>query len=75
MIIDNNNPKHITAEDGMVLVRMVGYPLCKKDVILGNVVIDGVEQPDSVDNYIEVAPPPHLPCSFYAAKIRKEARV
>lgn len=57
MTIDKNNPKHLIADEGKVLARTVGYPLMGKQIYLGNVVVDGVKQPDKVENYIEIDEP------------------
>lgn len=57
MTIDKKNPKHLIADEGKVLARTVGYPLMGKQIYLGNVVIDGVKQPDKAENYAEIDEP------------------
>ncbi|MBQ0073600.1 MAG: hypothetical protein KBT34_05360 [Prevotella sp.] len=57
MKIDEKNPKHIIAADGMVLHRTVGTSFTAKEVFLGKVKVDGVLVEDKVENYEEITRP------------------
>lgn len=54
---DSNNNKQWSAEEGKMLLRTVDNQLFGTTVVLGNIVIDGVEQEDVIGNYVEVDAP------------------
>lgn len=57
MKIDKKNPKHLIADEGKVLRRIVGFPMSGNDVVLGKVLIDGEIVDDTIENYEEVEEP------------------
>lgn len=73
MIIDKSNPKHLIADDGKVLLRMVGMPVMRKEIMLSTIVLNGDTIEDKAENYQEVDAPKGHPLA-YAIKLRKEAR-
>lgn len=54
MLIDENNEKHLIAEEGMVLLQLSSGIIFGKEVFLGKVVIDGEIIDDFIENFIEV---------------------
>ena len=57
MIIDPTNPKHLIADDGMVLLQISSNIIMGKEVMLGMVIIDGKFVEDFPENYIDVEEP------------------
>ena len=54
MLIDENNEKHLIAEEGMVLLQLSSGIIFGKEVFLGKAVIDGEIIDDFIENFIEV---------------------
>lgn len=55
MTIDQNNPKHVIAEDGMVLYRLSNGDIYGTEIALGLIPNTVVE--DVVENFGEMTPP------------------
>lgn len=57
MTIDVNNPRHLIADEGMVLLQLSSNIIMGKEVMLGTVVINGKIVEDFPENYMDVDEP------------------
>lgn len=66
---DEKNPKHWIADEGKVFQSLIDGQIMGSEIVLTTCHKEGVEQEDTIDNYIEVADPNYQPEEEGAAPV------